>query len=647
MIEDVKIKVGNKIIRYLIEPMSIETIYTTKKDSDGYDVHFVDHFIIQDTTDKKVVKLDELKKFLDEINANFAFDLKIDAKVTEKIIIYCWDLADFFQMTKRVLSYEKESFFRKVNEPTILCYGNHIEFRGISQFLPDSDEYNSSDILNFLKDVFYEEFITGRSIPLSLPQVVKHQCKLHRTKDYRALIPKLFPKTPDVYKFDCKNLFRGGKTRSFMTEKTYFHDKDIIDFDLDSAYIFAALTQYVPMTEWKKEDVKDFDKLIKDHCIKALVKFYGLKAKKPGVLYEQLSKCTDYPNTDGLPLLDKVQLDSDSYIYKAEFIEVYINELDFECYKIHYTWDKMEVLSLESSEKGYIPENIQYVFRKFYLKKEALKKAGKKNTTEYKMYKTLLVCIFGILAQRIPEKLTSYEDGKWYEEDIDLMEKWYDIRSKAVFSPYWAIWVTAHVRYILSKVTEFIDYQDYLYSDTDSIWVRDIKYLNCFRMWNSIADDTIKQYCEDTKSDYNDFKSLGKFESDYLFSDRMITGFKTLGIKRYVYTYHDYKLGKDITVTKIAGLPKEYVVDGKKVNLLEKYAKESGKSIFDIFDKDFTIHTTKTVKQLINQPIAIDGLEAKTSFRTKEVDWTFNVEKYTEALCMQMEMDRENTIFDR
>lgn len=439
------------------------------------------------------------------------------------------------------------------------------------------------------------------NIPLTQTGYVRREVRKRCLKDgkynnksYKRLMNMLQINDLNEYKI-LKSAFSGGFTHAnaFNSNRIF---ENVISYDFCSSYPTMMIAYEYPMSGGEYIKIKDrleFEENLKYYCCVFSVKIYGLTAKTD-LLHENYisySKCrniTNYTLNNGR-------------VVCADSLEITITEVDWwiinQCYN-------METFQLSQNfiryQRGKLPKEIILSVLDFYNKKTTLKGIENKEV-EYLIAKQMLNSIYGMCVTDIIREPINYlyDTNKWEktetenehkiftaEEQNELLDKENDSYKRFLFYP-WGIYVTAYARRALwSGILEFKD--DYLYSDTDSIYViNSEKHINYINKYNDYiinrCKDTLKYYNIDIeliepKTQTGIKKPLGIWEVD-----KKMDKFKTVGAKRYIYQTTD----KKISLT-VSGVNKKVAVP----YLLNKY----GDNIFDIFGDELKIPKGKTGK---------------------------------------------------
>lgn len=342
-------------------------------------------------------------------------------------------------------------------------------------------------------------------------------------KTWRKKIESWMPSKEDYEDFRTM-LFKGGISGSNIIHMDRVHD-NVVGADITSDYPFQMLTKKFPMG---KADVCENSEFMKeDKPYIAKIRFHKFRSKNNHALMSAHKAM----NKEELKV-DSTVLDNNRIQY-AEFIELMVNDVEFNALKKAYKWEHAIVQKCWVFHDGYslLPIEIRRVVIRWYLKKESLKKEHS-DTQEYRDAKAFVNAIFGMMCTALYlEEYEFIED----ECDIDVPDygmKDYEECCKFLFlSPYWGFWITAYARAMLMDVIckfprVIIQY------DTDSVYFMDNgsvqaiglrKYLENF---NRVTSN--KNYIRFVREER--LLSLGTWEFTKKFKR-----FKALGSKRYMY----------------------------------------------------------------------------------------------------------------
>lgn len=407
-------------------------------------------------------------------------------------------------------------------------------------------------------------------------------------KWFRRGLKSLYPENFEEYS-DFRNLtFRGGLCCSNIVNKNRKLSK-VYGVDLSSSYPAAALQFDFPMTgfipasalDFNIKTIEDLDQLKEKYIYKIKCTFYNIERSinKDGtynIPIENIKNIIEYKETkDLISTINDCNIKSIEHdICSADYITVWLTDVDLENYKKFYTWDDIDIWEVEISIRGRLPAYLTWLICYYYNKKDRLKREGKKDTIEYEHAKEMLNSLYGLCVKKLNFTETKKIDGVWVtRSSIKESSTWSDVQQKywssiqgKLLAPRWGVWISAYAR---NRLLNFIYElgEDFVYCDTDSI------YITNYEKYRSIFDDYNRKI--ETYNKENNFPtSIGKFDPIEDSGDHYYDYFKTIGKKRYIKT-------KDgVTTATIAGLNKI---------ALPNFVEKENKDVYDVFDDDMKI----------------------------------------------------------
>lgn len=409
---------------------------------------------------------------------------------------------------------------------------------------------------------------------------------------------------PSEYK-QLKRAFQGGFTHAnpFFADKIVF---DLTGFDYISSYPATLVSEKFPMSKSEKVNIssdKDprFTESVKKYCCLFDVEFYGLRSTFWSDSYISSSRCDRKTLTK--PTINNGR------IVKADRLVTTITEQDYLIIKKCYRWDKMKIYNFRRYKKSYLPRDFVKAVLDLYKTKTELK--GLEGFEEaYLQAKEMLNSCYGMAVTDIVRDIYEY-DTEWKDKKqpnlyVEIV-KYNKSKTRFLFYP-WGVWVTAYARRnLFSGILEFNT--DYVYSDTDSIKVRNVKnHLEYIKRYNSLITKQMKnamryhgfdESLTHPKNRKGEEKYLGIWDFDGHYKR-----FKTLGAKRYLVEYsNDERNGSDKGKIKltVSGLNKKRVVP----YLIKKY----GDEVFEHFTNNLKIpaeYTGKLTHTYIDEEIEGD-----------------------------------------
>ena len=487
-----------------------------------------------------------------------------------------------------------------------------------------------SELMQYTFDTYFKPY--GR-MPFSQNQIIKSiiNTAYNISGDDEDVLKNInkISLSQSQYKFIRRDGFRGG----FCQSSERYVIGDIGYGDLTSAYFTAIMHDYFPMGRYRTKSVKleddDFKYYTKKFCCQMLVKFYKLEAVgNKEIKYENKSYVTRYMPDGSDPKNEKdreimrasMKVNESGRIYRAACISVSLTEIDWEIYKKVYTWEKAEILRFEVAKRGRLPEYIRKTALELYKTKATLKKAGRTHEAAYFTAKTLVSNVFGAIVQKLDKDIVEGEEAYWWAKTLDRKLK-----------SQWGVYVTAHVRKMLLSAILEMGVENWLYSDTDSIYyIVNSKSIAVIEKHNSNMKLLNKAMCEEYGLDYELFDDLGCFDNDGM----SITRFKTLGSKAYLlyYTSKDYPNGNVKLV--LSGIPEKffwtaYTEKYPTCNITEK--EEELDKLFTFFEKTTEIVYERNEMVYVEdgcviEPKKIEGTIGNVALRVARATFIANID---------------------
>lgn len=348
---------------------------------------------------------------------------------------------------------------------------------------------------------------------------------------YTEFIKKL-KLTPDEYK-QLKRVFQGGFTHGnpFYVGKAI---EDVTSLDFTSSYPAVMIAEQFPMSTAEYIEIKTREEL-EDNlnlywCIFD-IEFLGLTSKLLFDNYISRSRCQ---------IAEDAIIDNGRIVSSSRLITSCTGE-DFNIIRQFYDWDHMRIYNFRRYRKAYLPTDFVKAILKLYSDKTTLK-GVKGKEVEYTVSKGLLNSCYGMTVTDIVKPENIY-DGEWTikEPSLDKMIKKYN-RSSSRFLFYpWGVAITSYARAnLFTAILEFGN--DYLYSDTDSVKVINLKdHQKYIDDYNRQIVGKLKRACDYHGISYDMIepetikgvkKPLGVWDFDGHYKR-----FKTLGAKRYMVEY--------------------------------------------------------------------------------------------------------------
>lgn len=372
--------------------------------------------------------------------------------------------------------------------------------------------------------------------------------------NYRALMKSLIITEEREYN-QMRRAFMGGFTHAsaIWSNNPNGPIANVGSADLTSSYPYVMCAQYFPMTRGEyigtilKESL--FRHYLEKYCCLFDIEFKHLK---PKVTYE------NYLSSSHCAMEGKYSLNNGRVI-EADLLRTTITELDYDIISQLYTWESYRVTNLMVYKRGYLPKALILSMLKLYQDKTTLKGIEGKEV-EYMVSKNMINAGFGMMVTAIIRNDFTFID-EWTKTVVDAGEQIesYNKNWNRFLFYGWGVWVTAHARHnLFSAILEFGE--DYVYSDTDSIkGINFDTHLPYFNKYNQGVLKNLLDMCNHYKIDFKmccpEDKKGKKHMLGYWDIEKGYKLFKTIGAKRYMYTYHD-----GFTTFTISGVNKKFAM---------------------------------------------------------------------------------------
>ena len=314
----------------------------------------------------------------------------------------------------------------------------------------------------------------------------------------------------------------------------------------------------------------------------------------------------NYISRSRCAVADKAVLNNGRVVASEHLITTITGE-DFDIIKKFYKWSHARIFNFRRYKKAYLPTDIVKSILALYKDKTTLKGVEEKQV-QYQVSKGLLNACFGMFCTDICRAENIYKDGKWIENEPDIVkaiDKYNKSASRFSFYP-WGVAITSYARRnLFTGIMEFGE--DYCYSDTDSIKVinadKHKAYIDKYNSWIIARLERAMKYhgLDVTEIAPKTIKGVSKPLGVWDF-DGHYTRAKFLGAKRYMV---EYDTG-EINIT-VSGLNKKtsvpylctgwnYDLNGKEYN-----------SPFDKFTRGMYVpadYTGKLTHTYLDEPIS-------------------------------------------
>ena len=345
---------------------------------------------------------------------------------------------------------------------------------------------------------------------------------------------------PEDYHTQVKleDVYHGGYTHANRHYIAVTVEDDILAMDFTSSYPYCMLAFKYPMSQFRPFKNCHVSKIL-DNADKYAFMFklilINVKLKSDAVPMPalQYSKCKKDINA----------CTDNGRILCANYIEIYLNEIDLQVIADQYTWTADACIEVEYAEKDYLPRWFtDYVFECFTNK--TMLKGG--DPVAYALAKSIVNSLYGMCVQK-PCKEDISEDYQTGEYKIDsgnyedLYEK-FKKNKNSILNYAWGVWVTSYAFSNLFKLGACCGL--WLYSDTDS----------CYgKYWNMEKVEKYNEGCRKklTANGYGPVVRDGKEYWLGVVDIEKHDKFRTMGAKRYC-----VQDGDKLKIT-LAGVPKK------------------------------------------------------------------------------------------
>ena len=361
--------------------------------------------------------------------------------------------------------------------------------------------------------------------------------------NYKALMKSLQVESDEEYE-QMHRAFMGGFTHAGALYSGKVLD-NVGSADETSAYPFAMVAQYFPMTKGELigsvEDDTLLNHYLTKYCCLFDAQFINLL---PRVEFENVlseSRCE----------IEGKRTINNGRIVAADKCTTTLTELDYDTILKFYKWDSVKIVNMRIYKRGYLPRALIMATLSLYEDKTSLK-GVEGMETEYLVSKNMINASFGMMVTAIVRDEFEYTDD-WLRTgaDVDSQLAGYNKNFNRFLYYGWGIWVTAHARHnLFTAIYEFGN--DYVYADTDSIkGINFDDHADYFKKYNDCVFDKLLEMCNHynipfskcqpcTKNGEKKLLGLWEIEKSY-------KRFKAVGAKRYIYEYEDGTM--DMTVS--------------------------------------------------------------------------------------------------
>ena len=347
----------------------------------------------------------------------------------------------------------------------------------------------------------------------------------------------------DSYKV-AKSAFSGGYTHGNRFYCAKIIKGNIGHYDFKSEYPSVQMLEYFPMGRPQLLYKFNVDKplhfeLYQTYCNNYCV--FGRVFLQNGRLRKEVTA----PYIQVSKIVGKYVLYDDRGVYNANdngrvinfkgWITMCVTELDIDIILTQYDFDNIVIGDTYISERGNISSVIKSVINDYFTVKEGEQKGYYRDKTKNK-----LNGIYGMTATDIFRDTWELQNDEWVntvlrsDENIKTtLEKYY--KSYNSFNNYLhGVYTTAHARHWLIKtmIADIIGYENYIYSDTDSVFfISNNEIIKRIEDYNNKMIERNKKLGYGVKNVKGGVSYYGTFEDE----NDNIKEFKFLHAKCYAY----------------------------------------------------------------------------------------------------------------
>lgn len=417
-------------------------------------------------------------------------------------------------------------------------------------------QYCINDVLVMYEYLSAERKIYRNQIPLMpLTSTGKMRKELKKAFkgdfDYNRWCRRCVP-TMKEYKI-LNTCFQGGYTHanSLYVSTNDIEVNEVFDMhskDLTSSYPTVCLYAKLPKTNFTRtlRHPKDIDTNKERYICFVELRNVQCKMFFPYIAYH---KCEEVKNC-------KVD---NGRIYKAEFLSMWVTDVDMEIIQNTYDCD-IEVIYTYTAKCGYLDDRIRNLILRYYEEKTKYKGIAEYET-EYELSKTYINAIYGTMVTNYIAPEVGFCDDWTIDELTDeliikLLNEQRQSKSNLLLYSN-GLWITAEARknlfYALSRINV-----DAVYCDTDSVKYYG-NYEHVFNEYNKQIVEKLKNALSSDqfeKTHPNDNNGIAH-QIGIFVNDGEYESFVTYGAKKYAYID---KKDKKVHVT-VSGLNKKTAIN--------------------------------------------------------------------------------------
>lgn len=429
---------------------------------------------------------------------------------------------------------------KKLNHQKLVGSLDYLKVRTPYTNMTDEEiDYSLEDAVIVVEGLveYKKEYKTVPNIPLTQTGRVRREVEQLMYKDYKwhDKMEKSYIKNLKMYR-DQTDVFWGGLTRA-----NRLHAGQVVHYlssrDATSAYPWLMISKLFPVSDFIPSTEIDFILHSSNFCWYAMVEFYNINSKF----------WNSYIPADKCKSIKGAKLDN-GRIISADYVKIRLLDIDFNIILRSYNIENYEISELYYALKGYLNDDFRrYVLTLFENKTQYKDVEGMEDL--YARSKEMLNSLYGMMVTKLFTNEITFMDNNWSVEDLTLeifqnkLDKILSQKYKLNHTFIQGAYVTAYQRESLWKFVEKFD-ELIVYMDTDSH-----KYYptedteDYYRQYNRKVQDEYIKLAEQLNVNSQSFMPQSPSGKKSLLGqytpERSYKEFKTLGAKRYAYSYKD------------------------------------------------------------------------------------------------------------
>lgn len=381
-----------------------------------------------------------------------------------------------------------------------------------------------------------ETYKTIRNIPLTATGKVRKEYKetLTGNDKYYKNVRKQYDVDPEAYNA-LMFAYCGGYTHANTYLRGDVHS-NVVSYDFTSSYPYVLLTEKYPCSKFTPANIRraeDMRTNCRAYLLYVRITNIETKLQNPIIPVYKIKHARGVSNDNGR-------------LETADFIEIWLTEIDFKCIIENYYFDSYEILKSYSAQKDYLPrEYLTYILHLY--KTKTVYKNVPEAADKYRIAKANLNSLYGMTVTCLVVPKVKYKNGVWLPPvPVDVRKTLIDLQKEAFLNPSWGVYCTAYARANIISIMSQLDAQ-WIYTDTDSGKIL-TEYKNDndeivktdftpIEKYNEQVIEKIKSVCaarDLCETDFSPIDIKGEPHTIGLFSyEHTYQLFKTMGSKKY------------------------------------------------------------------------------------------------------------------